>query len=194
MTLALGLFTLLDEHSSTGTWVGFQLLFGFGCGFVFTSCLPPILASLPDADVAAATGAWTFVRSFGSIWGTAIPAAVFNTRANKLAAGIADTSARALLVNGGAYEHATSSFLANFGSEPTIRDIIVQLYVESLHVVWQVSIAFSGFAFVLAFLVPSLKLREELVTEFGLEDSEAPEQVLDRGSEHSLTGEGKESL
>lgn len=48
MTVACCLFTLLDQHSSTGEWVGFQLLFGVGAGIVFTSCLPAILAALPS--------------------------------------------------------------------------------------------------------------------------------------------------
>lgn len=33
-----------------------------------------------EADQAATTAAWSFVRSFGSIWGVAIPAAIFNNR------------------------------------------------------------------------------------------------------------------
>ncbi|PTD10445.1 putative aldehyde dehydrogenase FUS7 [Fusarium culmorum] len=114
MSIACGLFTLLDESSSTGRWVGFQILFGFGTGVVFTSTLPPILASLPDSDVATATGAWTFIRNFGSIWGVAIPAAVFNNHVNHAASDISDQGVRSLLVNGGALITANLFNAMNF--------------------------------------------------------------------------------
>lgn len=177
MSIACGLFTLLDENSSTGRWVGFQILFGFGTGVVFTSTLPPILASLPDSDVATATGAWTFIRNFGSIWGVAIPAAVFNNHVNRAASGISDQGVRSLLVNGGAYEHATQYFLKTLESSPRLKDEVVQVYLNGLKVVWQVSIAFCLLGFLLCFFVRSLTLRDELNTEFGLQEEKGSGQI-----------------
>ncbi|WXC63454.1 COP9 signalosome complex subunit 1 [Fusarium graminearum] len=177
MSIACGLFTLLDENSSTGRWVGFQILFGFGTGVVFTSTLPPILASLPDSDVATATGAWTFIRNFGSIWGVAIPAAVFNNHVNHAASGISDQGVRSLLVNGGAYEHATQYFLKTLESIPRLKDEVVQVYLNGLKVVWQVSIAFCLLGFLLCFFVRSLTLRDELNTEFGLQEEKGSGQI-----------------
>ncbi|KAF5683755.1 fusarin C cluster-transporter [Fusarium circinatum] len=165
MSIACGLFTLLNEHSSTGRWVGFQILFGIGTGVVFTSTLPPILASLPDADVATATGAYTFIRNFGSIWGVAIPAAVFNNHVNHAVSNISDPGLRSVLIDGGAYEHATKSFIQSLGQNPKLKAEVVQVYIDGLKVVWQVSLAFSLVGFVLCFFVQSLKLRDELNTE-----------------------------
>jgi hypothetical protein len=155
---------------------------------VFTSCLPPILASLPDWDVATATGTWTFIRNFGSIWGIAIPAAVFNTRANHLASHISDPSVRALLVNGGAYEHATKTFMNTLSSDPVVKSAVLRLYVDSLKIVLQVSIAFAGLGFLISFFVPSITLREELNTEYGLADpssekkTEVPQKQVTEGA------------
>lgn len=168
MTVACGLFTLLDQHSSTGEWVGFQLLFGVGAGIVFTSCLPAILAALPESEVATATATWTFLCSFGSIWGTAIPSAIFNSRVNALAGRVPDAAVRALLVDGGAYERA--AFLRSWALRPSVRRIVLGIYIDSLRTVWQVSIAFAGIGIPIALLVKGLKLREELNTEFGLEE------------------------
>ncbi|KAH6949223.1 major facilitator superfamily domain-containing protein [Fusarium avenaceum] len=173
MSIACGLFTLLDEDSSTGTWVGFQILFGVGCGCVFTSTLPPILASLPDSDVATATGAWTFIRNFGSIWGVAIPATVFNNHVNHAAHRISDDRVKSLLVNGGAYEHATKYFLETLDSDPDLKAEVVQVYLNGLKVVWQVSIAFCLLGFILCFFVRSLILRDELNTEYGLKEEKS---------------------
>lgn len=187
MSIACGLFTLLDENSSTGRWVGFQILFGFGTGVVFTSTLPPILASLPDSDVATATGAWTFIRNFGSIWGVAIPAAVFNNHVNHAASDISDQGVRSLLVNGGAYEHATQYFLKTLGSSPRLKDEVVQVYLNGLKVVWQVSIAFCLLGFLLCFFVRSLTLRDELNTEFGLQEEKGSGQI--KSSEEGVVRE-----
>ncbi|QPC73144.1 hypothetical protein HYE68_003896 [Fusarium pseudograminearum] len=187
MSIACGLFTLLDENSSTGRWVGFQILFGFGTGVVFTSTLPPILASLPDSDVATATGAWTFIRNFGSIWGVAIPAAVFNNHVNHAASDISDQGVRSLLVNGGAYEHATQYFLKTLESSPRLKDEVVQVYLNGLKVVWQVSIAFCLLGFLLCFFVRSLTLRDELNTEFGLQEEKGSGQI--KSSEEGVVRE-----
>ncbi|KAM0394524.1 hypothetical protein ACHAPZ_009802 [Fusarium culmorum] len=187
MSIACGLFTLLDESSSTGRWVGFQILFGFGTGVVFTSTLPPILASLPDSDVATATGAWTFIRNFGSIWGVAIPAAVFNNHVNHAASDIPDQGVRSLLVNGGAYEHATQNFLKTLESSPRLKDEVVQVYLNGLKVVWQVSIAFCLLGFLLCFFVRSLTLRDELNTEFGLQEEKESSQI--KSSEEGVVRE-----
>lgn len=168
MTIACGLFSLLDEQSSIGEWVGFQILFGVGAGFIFTSCLPAILAALPESEVATATATWTFLRSFGSIWGTAIPAAIFNSKVNDLLYRIPNAATRSLLADGGAYQGATKEFLAPYRQSPE-WPAILHVYLESLKTVWYVSIAFAGIGVPLCLLVKGLHLREELNTEFGLE-------------------------
>ncbi|KAG0156866.1 hypothetical protein PDIDSM_4048 [Penicillium digitatum] len=170
MTIACGLFSLLDQHSTTGDWVGFQILFGVGAGFVFTSCLPAILAALPESEVARATATWTFLRSFGSVWGTAIPSAIFNSHVNKLVVSIPDSATRALMVNGGAYEHATATFLRSYNGSPLKLDII-RVYVDSLRLIWYVALPFAGIGFPLAFLIKGLHLRDELNTDFGMTEN-----------------------
>lgn len=172
MALGCGLCALLEATSSTGQWVGFQLLLGFGLGFVFTSTLPPILASLADSDVATATGAWTFLRNFGSIWGIAIPGAIFNTYSSDAASRVSDLAIRHMLVDGGAYERATKQFMLTLDDNPGVKSEVVQLYVDGLRVVWQASIAFALVAFGCALFVPTIELRDELNTEFGLEEGD----------------------
>jgi MFS family permease len=171
MSIGAGLFTLLDAQSSTGHWVGFQIVFGFGIGVIFTTQLPAILASLEESDVAIASATWIFIRNLGSIWGTAIPSAVFNTRANELAARLPE-HVRSLLIRGGAYEHATAAFVNSFKENPTLFDAVVNLYSSSLQLVWQVSIAFCVLGFFLSFAMKGLELTTEHHTEWGLESAE----------------------
>ncbi|KAJ5885558.1 hypothetical protein N7495_010068 [Penicillium taxi] len=80
LTTATGIFSLPDDNSPARDWAGFQVLFGAGSKMIFSSTLPPIQASLPESDIATATATWAFMRSFGCIWGIAIPTTVFNTR------------------------------------------------------------------------------------------------------------------
>lgn len=171
MSIGAGLFTLLDAQSTTGQWVGFQVVYGFGIGVIFTTQLPAILASLEENDVAIASATWIFIRNLGSIWGTAIPSAVFNTRADEIAAGLPE-QIRGLLIRGGAYEHATAAFVNNFKDTPALFNAIIDLYSRSLQLVWYVSIAFCVLGFFLSFLMESLELTTEHHTEWGLEDKD----------------------
>ena len=78
-TVGLGLFSLLDEDSSTAEWVIFQVIAAGGSGFVLNTLLPACQTPLEERDQAAATATWSFVRSFGNIWGVAIVRSTPNT-------------------------------------------------------------------------------------------------------------------
>ena len=169
-TIGLGLFTLLDGSSSTAEWVIYQMITGGGSGFVLNTLLPACQAPLMESDQAAATAIWSFVRSFGNIWGVAIPAAIFNNRFSQLSSRIADPRLRELLDHGHAYEYASADFV-NTAPDP-VRGQIIGVYTDSLRLVWQISIVFSGVAFFVVFLEKQVKLRTELDTEYGLQEKE----------------------
>ena len=112
VVISFGVFTLLDPNSSTAAWVGYQAIGAAGLGLIIPVLLPAVMAPLAESDTALATSTWGFVRSFGVIWGTAIPASIFNNRFNELAMTlITDPDIRRQLVNGQAYSHATAAFL-----------------------------------------------------------------------------------
>ena len=174
-TIGIGLCILLDEDSSTAQWVLSQAVGALGSGFVLNTLLPAVQAQTDESDQAATTAAWSFVRAFGSIWGVAIPAAIFANRFTELAAtpegGIADPRVRAVFGEGdGAYMHALAAFIGAF-PEPS-RTEIISVYSRSLKLVWQIGVAFSGLSFLLVFLEKEVKMRKELETEFGLEGEE----------------------
>ncbi|AEO71942.1 uncharacterized protein THITE_2156931 [Thermothielavioides terrestris NRRL 8126] len=166
-----GLFTLLDEHSTLALYVVFQMVAAIGSGFVLNTLLPAAQAQLDERHQAATTAAWSFMRSLGSIWGVAIPAAVFDNRFSQVAARtIADPAVRALFDGGNrAYENAHADFIASF--PPPVHDQIVRTYADALRLIWQISIAFSAVNFLIIIFEKEVPLRTELETEFGLEDS-----------------------
>jgi len=174
-TVGLGLFTLFDANTSMAAWVIFQIVGGAGSGFILNTLLPACQAGLLESDQAAATATWSFIRSFGSIWGVAIPAAIFNNRFEKLSYRISDPAVRDLLSAGHAYQYASASFVNSYPS--VVREQIIGVYVDSLRLVWQVSIVFSGVAFLLVFLEKEITLRTELDTEFGIAEKKKRESL-----------------
>jgi len=187
-TVGLGLLTLLDTNTSTAAWVIFQTIGGSGSGFVLNTLLPACQAGLLESDQAAATATWSFIRSFGSIWGVAIPAAIFNNRFEKLSYRISDPGVRDLLSAGHAYQYASANFMSSY--PPILREQIVSIYVDSLKLVWQISIVFSGVSFLLVFLEKEIKLRTELGTEFGIAEKKQQE-LMETGNGPSDTGKEK---
>ncbi|CAK7240848.1 MAG: hypothetical protein STHCBS139747_002298 [Sporothrix thermara] len=179
-TLGLGLLTLLGRDSSAAEWVIFQMVVAAGSGFVLNTLLPACQAPLAESDQAAATAAWSFMRSFGSIWGVAIPAAIFNNYFDRLAVrspangGISDPAVAAQLRNGKAYESASAALINAF-PEP-VRTEVIGVYSESLKYVWRYAIILGGVTFLLALFEKQIKLRTQLETEYGLKDDDKGEK------------------
>ncbi|GAB1316065.1 Major facilitator superfamily (MFS) profile domain-containing protein [Madurella fahalii] len=123
LAAGMGSLSVLDRYSSTAMWVCLQILSSMGAGMVLDTLLPAFQAGVDESDAAAATASWTFIRSFGNVWGVAIPAAVFNTYTNRFAATIEDPTARDRLQHGDSYAWATKSFIEGF-AEPAQSQII----------------------------------------------------------------------
>lgn len=170
MTIGFGLFSLLDKDSSTGKWVGYQILAGAGAGLVIPTLLPAIMAPLSEADTALATATWAFLRSFGLTWGTAIPAAIFNNRVAALSGRITDPQVRETVIGGRAYEHAVASYVNSL--DPETRAQFISVLSDGLKRIWEIAIAFAAFGFFLVALEKEYKLRDELETEYGMVDKE----------------------
>ncbi|WEW56053.1 hypothetical protein PRK78_001488 [Emydomyces testavorans] len=168
MVIGLGLFTLLDQDSSTAEWVIYQAIEAAGAGIIIPVLLPAVQAELTDKDTALATSTWAFIRSFGMIWGSTIPAAVFNNRFDQLAGRISNSAIAAQLKGGKAYEHATKLFLEKLPNN--IRQEVISVFSDSLRRTWQIAIAFAALGFVLVIVAREVPLRQELDTEYGMDD------------------------
>lgn len=174
MIIGLGLFTLLDQTSTTAEWVVYQVVEAAGIGLLVAVLLPAVQAKLSDADSGSSTATWSFMRSFGTVWGSSIPAAVFNNRFDQLSGRITDSVVRATLSWGHAYQHATKAFVTALPTTNGLREQVISVFSDSLKQVWQVGIAFVGLGFLLVFLEERVELRKELETEFGLRDKKGP--------------------
>ncbi|ROV94282.1 hypothetical protein VMCG_08649 [Cytospora schulzeri] len=168
--LGYGLFTLLDESTSKVAWAVFEIIAAGGLGMTISAVLPAILAGLSQADVASATAAFSFVKTFGFIWGITVPSVIFNAAVNARLEQVASESLRDQLRDGGAYSFASQARHTSARLDPSLWTEVTHVYVESLKPVWWFGLALSVLAFLLVFLEKELPLSKELTTEYGLEE------------------------
>lgn len=164
IVVGFGLFSLLNENSSTGAWVGFQIIESVGTGLAIPTLLPALLAPLTDKDTALATGTWAFMRSFGITWGVAIAGTIFSGRAAQLAGSGAISSnatVAAEFMAGGAYQDATAQFLDSLSAETRAQVVVVQS--SALKLSWQVGIAFGAWVSSLLWCLRRCRLGKNLI-------------------------------
>lgn len=166
--ISLGLFSLQRENTSTAEWAIYQCVFALGAGMVLNTLLPAFQAPASEADQAAATATWCFIRTFGYVWGVAIPAAIFNSRVAALKWQISDEGLRQQLANGSAYQLAAAQFIEQYPLK--VQGEIRAVYREALERVWQIALVFAGLACVLVLLEKEIPLRTALETEYGLKE------------------------
>ncbi|PWY77356.1 MFS general substrate transporter [Aspergillus heteromorphus CBS 117.55] len=171
MVIGFGLLTLLEGHATTAQWVGYQLASAAGSGLALPVLLPAVQASLTEEDTALSTSTWAFIRSFGLIWGATIPTTAFNNRFDALLGRITDPVIAEEFANGKGYERATKAFMDTI-TDPVTRAQVVSVYVDSIRMVWYVSMAFSALAFLLVIVEKEVPLRKELDTKFSMEETD----------------------
>lgn len=128
MTVGLGIFSLLHQHSSTAEWVIFQAIEAAGLGLIISTVLPAVQAKLCDADTAKATATWQLVRSFGLVFGSTIPASVFNTHSGQLSSIIREPAIRNQISGGHAYEHAMRAFALSVPTTDGLRQQVIAVF------------------------------------------------------------------
>lgn len=145
-----------------------------GFGVVTTALLPAVQAPLSDRDNAASTAAWVYVRSYGAVWGIAIPVTVFNNEFGKRAHRIGDPAVRAVLFGENAYGRGTKELLSPLSA--STRRKVVAVYVGSLRIVWIASAAICAASTLLILFGEEIALRTELDTKYGLKDDKGEER------------------
>jgi hypothetical protein len=190
MIIAFSLFSIMDANTNPAAWVWFQLICAAGSGLLVGIMLPAVQAPLDDTYVATSTGLWSFARYFGCIWGVAIPSAIFNTECDCLACGLSDTHIAEMLTGDRAYQHATAAFV-NSIEDVAIRVEVVQVFTGALRQVWLIGIAFAGIGLLIVFVEKEVELRNELNSEFGMEERKKNDDLPVRSEDRiQLAGMG----
>lgn len=170
VAIGAGLFATLDENSSRAAYIGFQIIPSAGIAMIYTATLPSTLAPLDEKDVATATATYSFVRSFGFVWGVTMGGIVFNGQVNARLDMIQDVWLRDSLRDGAAYAFAAGRSGLSSIMDPSSQMQVTQVYAKALRVVWLVVMAVGLLSFVLVPVEKSIKLKKKNDTEFGMKE------------------------
>jgi hypothetical protein len=176
MTTGLSLCFLLGPSTPIEVWLVLQLVVAGGLGIVISTMLPAVQVKLPESSTGAAAGSWAFLRGTGSLFGVAIPGAVFNIRFTSLLPTIPSKIAQSQLAKGQAYQHASAAFVGSFGKNNKVQ--IITAFNESLKSVWIVFAILAGIGFLMTFGEKQHKMRKQLNTKYGLKS--APQTPVSR--------------
>lgn len=169
--IGTALNTLLTKNTATALWALFQIIDACGRGILIPAVLPAILASLSENDSATATGFYSFLRSFGFVWGITIPGIIFNARFNHYSPQINDERTRQHFAGADAYSSFSGAQI--LGLPTQTRDEVFEVLRKSLKDVWIAATIFSVLGLSLVLFEKHVPLRVELETAFGAETEES---------------------
>ncbi|KAK3322935.1 major facilitator superfamily domain-containing protein [Apodospora peruviana] len=168
--IGFGLFTLLRSDTPKVAWAWYELIVVFGLGPTISTVLPAILAGLSQSDVAAASAVFSFIKTFGFVWGVSIPSIIFNGVVDSNLHSISDSKLQSQLVNGGAYAFASQAHDLAPTIGPVVWSEIVDVYIVSLKAVWWFGLALSILCVFAVAIEDKLHLSTELETDYGLQE------------------------
>ncbi|CAG9998329.1 unnamed protein product [Clonostachys byssicola] len=169
-TVGFGLFTLLNDDTPKVAWAFYQLILVAGLGMTISTILPAILAGLAESDVAAATAAFSFIKTFGFVWGVTVPSVIFMGVFNNNLSTISSPDLREQLKDGRAYSFASEAHRIGSTIEPEVWSEVVKVYTTSLDAIWWFSLGLSILSMFMVAGERGLDLSTELKTEYGMEE------------------------
>lgn len=191
--VGFGLFTTLNGSTSKGAWVVFELIASAGSGLILSVLLPAIMAGLPESYVASSSAAYSFIRTFGYVWGVTVPSIVFNGVFDKNLHVISSASLRDQLSGGKAYSFASQAHLVRNTVPDDVWNEVVDVYSKSLKTIWWVGLGLSIVGFIAVGGERGLELRKELETDYGIDDKKIHDEKPSRttvGNDNAISVEG----
>ncbi|KAI0648736.1 iron permease [Trametes meyenii] len=185
--IGFGLLTLLKADSSTGEWVGYQVITAVGVGIIWASTVFPILAPVPVTRTASALAFYNFCRTFSQTWGVTISASILQNELKK---------------------RLPDAFLASFPSGveiayaaiPVVHTLPGPLQTEvraafagSMAVVWKAMIGLAGGGALTLVLLREVPMQKHTDATYGLEDASAVRAGSGSGSVDTEREAGKTS-
>jgi len=163
-TIGLGLLILLKPDSSTGMWVGFQLLVGIGLGLLMAAPRFAVMAPLPVSLNAQVLAFFTFCRWFAAAWGLTIGSAILQNELEK------KLPADFLAGFPGKGVELTYNVIPTIGglAEP-LRGQVQTAFADSLRVIWIAMVAFSGAGLVASLFLKEIEMHKVTDKDWGLD-------------------------
>lgn len=139
MAVGAGLFILLKVDSGHSSWIGFQVVFGFGMGL---SMQTPIIAAqtvLAPRDIPIGISVMFFGQLLGGAIGVPVGTTILNNRLLKKLAGVSGFD-KSLVTSGGATE-----LIRSLRAE--LKPTVLQAYNEALQDTFKVGTILTALAF-----------------------------------------------
>jgi EmrB/QacA subfamily drug resistance transporter len=167
--LGFSLFTTLNRSSPKVAWAFFEIITS-ALGMTVSTLLPAVLASLPESDVASASAVFSFIKTFGFVWGVTIPGIIFNAVINNNLFRVSSPDLRSRLSDGAAYSFASQAHSKKRIIEPRLWSEVVDVYIIALKAIWWFGFAVSILGLLTVGLERGLELSSDLKTEYGIDN------------------------
>ncbi|CAG9978494.1 unnamed protein product [Clonostachys byssicola] len=153
-TIACGLFYTMDSHTSTGKWVGYQIIAGFVCGLIFQVALSNAQVHAPPKDMSQTTAIVNFFVTIGGAFFLSAAQSAFNNRLlGELATKLPDFNAETVLSTG-------ATQIRTAFTEAQVP-IVVDSYMVGLKAVFAITVGGFGISTLVGFLGSWKKLHAE---------------------------------
>lgn len=183
--VGFGLLTLLDGAVPRAGWVPIELIASAGCGLVLSTLLPALMAALPEGDVASASAAFNFMKTFGYVWGVTVPSVIFNGVFDSNLHRISSPELRSQLQNGAAYSFASQVHQLRDHLSAEVWGELVFVYTRSLRAIWWTGLGISIVSFFAVGLERGLELRKTLDTEYGIDNPTSVDECISKAESGS---------
>ncbi|KAJ2809351.1 hypothetical protein H4R20_000161 [Coemansia guatemalensis] len=158
-----GLFVLLGSNPSNGMLIGIPIVFGIGLGMAAQPTLTCAQNTVEQKDIATMTSLFMTVQMLGGAVGQAVAQAVLRNRISPMLDNIAakfpnyaDT-----IIN----VTRDQSVIWKPNVPDNVRRETIDAYVESIHTVYYVFLAFGLFTFISSLFVKNIPLRKTINTD-----------------------------
>ncbi|KAF4966565.1 hypothetical protein FSARC_5807 [Fusarium sarcochroum] len=156
-TIGAGLLYLLDVDTSTGKWIGYQIVGGVGWGIAFQIPMIAVQGTVDPKDLASATGILLFFQGLGGAYIVSGGQAAFvNQMLLDVTKNAPNISKERLILTG------ATALRDSFNAEEL--PIVIDGYMQGLHTVFAMAIAFVGVTVLISLLTRWKKLNLENLT------------------------------
>lgn len=135
MSVGAGLLTTLQVHTASGKWIGFQILFGFGMGFCFSTPNLAVQTVLPKKEVPMGIALMFFGQLLGAAVFVSVGENVLTNQLIQRLSGLPGFDSR-VITSGGA-----TALLSTISQDQ--RETALIAYNEALRKVFQIGLILS---------------------------------------------------
>ena len=160
-TLGLGLLYLLDVHTSTVEWIFLNLVVGIGLGFNYSALGVTLQAATSEEDMSSAVAMFTFFRLMGQALGVVIGGVTFQ---DEIRTKLLAIPSLAPMANEYANDGAALAQQIKTIQDSNDRNMVIQVYADSLKTVWAVLCGAAGLALLTSLIITDLSLDRQFVS------------------------------